>query len=114
MPPLGVTAFRVSGAAAILIFIYRFSRYRQGFRPLRKQDYLFFFKLAVTGLLLNQTLFVLGLSYSTVAHSALIVILRSSLYLDLRLAKRRRKSYFQESPRHAFIDFGHRFLELQT
>ena len=73
MPPLGVTAFRVSGAAAILIFIYRFSRYRQGFRPLRKQDYLFFFKLAVTGLLLNQTLFVLGLSYSTVAHSALIV-----------------------------------------
>ena len=73
MPPLGVTAFRVSGAAIILIFIYLFSRYRQGFHRLRKQDYLFFFKLALTGLLLNQTLFVLGLSYSTVAHSALIV-----------------------------------------
>jgi drug/metabolite transporter (DMT)-like permease len=73
MPPLGVTAFRVSSAALILTFVYFYSRRQRRFRTLRKEDWAFFFKLALTGLVINQTLFVLGLSYTTVAHSALIV-----------------------------------------
>jgi drug/metabolite transporter (DMT)-like permease len=73
MPALGVSAFRITSAAVILIFVYIYSRRQAGFRPLRRQDYSFFAKLALTGLVINQTLFVLGLSYTTVAHSALIV-----------------------------------------
>jgi drug/metabolite transporter (DMT)-like permease len=73
MPALGVSAFRVSSAALILVFVYSLSRPRQEFPPLRRWHFSFFFKLALTGLVINQTLFVLGLSYTTVAHSALIV-----------------------------------------
>jgi drug/metabolite transporter (DMT)-like permease len=73
MPALGVSAFRVTSAAVILVVVYVYSRRQRSFRPLRRADYGFFFKLALTGLVINQTLFVLGLSYTTVAHSALIV-----------------------------------------
>ena len=73
MPPLGVTAFRVTSAALILIGVFFYSRRQRKFRPLRKEDWGFFFKLALTGLVINQTLFVLGLSYTTASHSALIV-----------------------------------------
>jgi len=73
MPALGVSAFRITSAALILVFVYVYSRGQEGFPPLCRRDYRFFFKLALTGLVINQTLFVLGLSYTTVAHSALIV-----------------------------------------
>jgi drug/metabolite transporter (DMT)-like permease len=73
MPPLGVTAFRVISAALILLLVYFRSQRQKRHRPLQRQDYGFFFKLALTGLVINQTLFVLGLSYTTVAHSAVIV-----------------------------------------
>ncbi len=73
MSPLGVTAFRVLAAALLLLFVYLYSPTRYSIGQLRKSDYLFFLKLAVAGLLLNQVLFISGLKYSTVAHSALVV-----------------------------------------
>lgn len=73
MSPLGVTAFRVLAAALLLLLVYLYSPARRNFAQLTKPDYLFFAKLAITGLLLNQVLFISGLKYTTVAHSALMV-----------------------------------------
>src|SRR5262245_52380277 len=73
MSPVGVTAFRVLTAAALLYFIQRYSPGRYPFRKLRKSDYWLFLKLAFVGLLLNQVLFISGLKFTTVAHSALVV-----------------------------------------
>src|SRR5882724_8353951 len=52
MPALGVSAFRVSSAALILVFVYSLSRPRQEFPPLRRRHFSFFFKLALTGLVI--------------------------------------------------------------
>jgi drug/metabolite transporter (DMT)-like permease len=73
MSPVGVTAFRVVAAAALLYLIQRYSPGRYAFRKLRKSDYWLFLKLAFVGLLLNQVLFISGLKFTTVAHSALVV-----------------------------------------
>ncbi len=73
MSPVGVTAFRVIAAAALLLVIQRYSPGRYAFNKLRKPDYWLFLKLAFVGLLLNQVLFITGLKFTTVAHSALVV-----------------------------------------
>jgi drug/metabolite transporter (DMT)-like permease len=73
LSPVGVTAFRVVAAAVLLFLIQRYSPGRYEFKKLRKPDYLLFLKLAFVGLLLNQVLFISGLKFTTVAHSALVV-----------------------------------------
>ena len=73
LSPVGVTAFRVVAAAGLLYFIQRYSPGRYAFRRLRQPDYWLFLKLAFVGLLLNQVLFISGLKFTTVAHSALVV-----------------------------------------
>jgi len=73
LSPVGVTAFRVVAAAVLLFLIQRYSPGRYEFEKLRKPDYLLFLKLAFVGLLLNQVLFISGLKFTTVAHSALVV-----------------------------------------
>ncbi|MEW5976197.1 MAG: DMT family transporter [Acidobacteriota bacterium] len=73
MPAIGLSAFRVIGAALILLPILLLSRSRHGFRGLGATDYLIFCKLAVLGLILNQTLFIAGLQHSTAAHTAIVV-----------------------------------------
>lgn len=73
MSPLGVTAFRVIAAAVLLFGIQHYSPGRYEYNKLRKADYWLFLKLAFVGLLLNQVLFISGLKYTTVAHSALVV-----------------------------------------
>lgn len=73
MSPLGVTAFRVIAAALLLACIHRCSSNRYPEKNLRKADFIFFFKLALAGLVLNQLLFIGGLKLTTVAHSALVV-----------------------------------------
>jgi drug/metabolite transporter (DMT)-like permease len=73
LSPFGMTTFRVVVAAIVLLVIYGFWDGRQSPRKLCRQDALDFLKLAFVGLFLNQTLFILGLSQTNVAHSALIV-----------------------------------------
>jgi drug/metabolite transporter (DMT)-like permease len=73
MSPLGVTSFRTTAAAIILYGIHRLRKDRQGIQGLKAKDYIFFFKLAFLGLVLNQLLFITGLDFTTVAHSAVIV-----------------------------------------
>jgi drug/metabolite transporter (DMT)-like permease len=73
MSPVGVTAFRVIAAAILLFCIQHYSPGRYEFEKLRKSDYWLFLKLAFVGLLLNQVLFISGLKFTTVAHSALVV-----------------------------------------
>jgi drug/metabolite transporter (DMT)-like permease len=73
MSPLGVTSFRTTAAAIILYVIHRLKRDKQGIHGLKMGDFIFFFKLAFLGLVLNQLLFITGLHFTTVAHSAVIV-----------------------------------------
>jgi drug/metabolite transporter (DMT)-like permease len=73
LSPVGVTAFRVVAAALLLFFIQRYSPDRYAFDKLGKSDYWLFLKLAFVGLLMNQVLFISGLKFTTVAHSALVV-----------------------------------------
>ena len=73
MSPLGVTSFRTTAAAIILYVIHRLKKDKQGIHGLKMGDYIFFFKLAFLGLVLNQLLFITGLHFTTVAHSAVIV-----------------------------------------
>ena len=72
LSPVGVTAFRVVAAALLLFFIQRYSPDRYAFDKLGKSDYWLFLKLAFVGLLMNQVLFISGLKFTTVAHSALV------------------------------------------
>jgi len=73
LSPLGVTAFRTTAAAIILCAIHKFLEDRRTPRQLKTSDLVFFLKLAFLGLVLNQLLFITGLHFTTVAHSAVIV-----------------------------------------
>ena len=73
MSPLGVTSFRTTAAALILCGIHRLKKDGQGIQGLKSSDGVFFLKLAFLGLVLNQLLFITGLHFTTVAHSAVIV-----------------------------------------
>ena len=65
--------FASSPQQLLLLVIQRYSPGRYAFSKLRKPDYWLFLKLAFVGLLLNQVLFISGLKFTTVAHSALVV-----------------------------------------
>jgi drug/metabolite transporter (DMT)-like permease len=73
LSPFGVTTFRVVASALILFFVFVLWGEWQNGRKLGRQDMIYFFKLAFVGLFVNQTLFVIGLSHTTVSHSAIIV-----------------------------------------
>ncbi|MFN8007952.1 MAG: DMT family transporter [Terriglobia bacterium] len=71
--PLAVTSYRTTAAAIILYAIHRWGDSKMSFHSLKRRDWLYFFKLAFLGLVLNQWLFIAGLSLTTVAHSAILV-----------------------------------------
>jgi drug/metabolite transporter (DMT)-like permease len=73
LSPLGVTSFRTTAAAIILYAIHKLLEDKQTSRQLKASDLAFFLKLAFLGLVLNQLLFITGLHYTTVAHSAVLV-----------------------------------------
>ena len=108
MSPVGVTAFRVLTAAVLLYFIQRYSPGRYPFRKLRKVDYWLFLKLAFVGLLLNQVLFISGLKFTTVAHSALVVTFGPLFTL---VAEGARKAYAHKSLWHGAFNWRDFLLE---
>jgi drug/metabolite transporter (DMT)-like permease len=72
----GVTmgVLRVILAALIMVPIYLVSRWRRPpRRALHRSDYAILAWLGLLGMALNQVLFVVGLSYTTVGHSSFIV-----------------------------------------
>ena len=73
LSPFGVTTYRVVVSALLLLLIYLLWGDRLTHRKLGRQQVWYFVKLAFFGLFVNQTLFVMGLSQTTVAHSAIIV-----------------------------------------
>ncbi len=71
-PALGIVAFRISGAAILLYFVQRFS----GTLALdRKSDYLRLAFYSLIGVLLNQILYVTGLSLTKATNTALLAVL---------------------------------------
>ena len=73
LSPFGVTTYRVVVSALLLLLIYLGWGDRLTHRKLGRQEIWYFLKLAFFGLFVNQTLFVMGLSQTTVAHSAIVV-----------------------------------------
>ncbi len=71
-PALGIVAFRIGGAAIAFYFLQRFS----GSLWLdRKSDYARFFLYSILGVVLNQILFVRGLSLTTATNTSLLAVL---------------------------------------
>ncbi|HEV7645264.1 MAG TPA: DMT family transporter [Pyrinomonadaceae bacterium] len=71
-PPLGIVAFRISGAAVLLYFVQRFS----GRLALdKKSDYPRLAFYSLIGVLLNQILYVTGLSLTKATNTALLAVL---------------------------------------
>ena len=70
-PPLGIVAFRISGAAILLYLLQRFS----GTLKLeRKSDYARLAFYSLLGTVLNQILYVTGLSLTTATNTALLAV----------------------------------------
>jgi len=70
-PALGIVAFRISGAAIILYFLQRF----QGKLALeRKSDYARLAFYSLLGIVLNQILYVTGLSLTKATNTALLAV----------------------------------------
>jgi drug/metabolite transporter (DMT)-like permease len=71
-PPLGIVAFRISGAAILLYFLQRF----QGSLALeKKSDYARLAFYSLLGIVLNQILYVTGLSLTKATNTALLAVL---------------------------------------
>jgi drug/metabolite transporter (DMT)-like permease len=71
LPPLTLASFRVVLAGVIMLAVYlpqRATRPKPTFRDLKV-----FAQLGLLGVALNQVLFTVGLNYTTVGHSSLIV-----------------------------------------
>jgi drug/metabolite transporter (DMT)-like permease len=80
MQPMMVASFRIVLAAIIMLPVYALFRWRQSFSshlpsPARfhRGDFGTFALLGLLGMVMNQGCFVIGLSYTSVSHSALIV-----------------------------------------
>ena len=97
-PPFPLAAVRVTVAALILLAIFALSR--QGIRnapdgpgapalssTVAHRDWLKWAELGLYGVALNQVFFVLGLNYTSVAHSALIISLGPILVLVIARLK---------------------------
>lgn len=71
-PALGIVAFRISGAAVLLYFMQRF---RGKLKLERKSDYARYAFFSLLGVVLNQILYVSGLSLTTATNTALLAVL---------------------------------------
>lgn len=71
-PSLGIVAFRISGAALILYFLQRF---QGSLRLERSSDYARYAFFSLLGVVLNQILYVTGLSLTTATNTALLAVL---------------------------------------
>lgn len=82
LPPFALLFLRVFFSNLILLALYFGSgRYRR--RPLRRADLRWFALLGLCGIALNQTGFTVGINYTTVSHSALIISLTPIFVLVL-------------------------------
>ncbi len=70
-PALGIVSFRITGAAVLLYFIQRFTG---GLALERKSDYPRLAFYALIGVLLNQVLYVTGLSLTRATNTALLAV----------------------------------------
>jgi drug/metabolite transporter (DMT)-like permease len=73
-PALGIVAFRISGAAVLLFLLQRFGL-KSGLALERKSDYLRLAFYSLIGVLLNQILYVTGLSLTKATNTALLAVL---------------------------------------
>jgi drug/metabolite transporter (DMT)-like permease len=77
-PAMAVVSLRITIAAMLMLPIYWFTRSRRSFvtgskKGLDTGDLRTFVLLALLGVVINQGCFILGLNYTTVGHSALII-----------------------------------------
>lgn len=77
LDPLTLASFRVVLAAVMIAGVYLAARARAGpgakARRFDRQDFRVFTRLGLLGVAMNQVLFTLGLNYTTVGHSSLII-----------------------------------------
>src|SRR5262245_35853694 len=69
LPAVALVGLRVGGAAIVLVLL---ARYTQNLRPIARSDWPLLIVSCVLGLVLNQWLFVKGLSLTTAIHSTLL------------------------------------------
>lgn len=81
--PLTLASFRVELAALLMLPIYVIWRLARGSRVFHRRDFWKFAYLGILGVGVNQVCFTIGLNYTTVGHSALIVGLNPILILLL-------------------------------
>ena len=92
LPTLVVASFRVTVAGILMLPIYGLTHFRQS-SPARASkrldpgDIRTFFLLALFGVVINQGCFVVGLNYTTVGHSALIMGMGPIIILILAWAQ---------------------------
>lgn len=73
LPSTGVVMFRITGAALLFCFIYKFSTRPEHEQPVRGvQAHLALIALSILGVVLNQFMFVKGLELSTVINATLL------------------------------------------
>jgi len=77
LDPLTLASFRVVLATLIISCVYLVARRRRdpanAPRRFSREDFWVFAKLGVVGVSMNQVLFTIGLNYTTVGHSSLII-----------------------------------------
>ncbi|HEX2711279.1 MAG TPA: DMT family transporter, partial [Candidatus Acidoferrales bacterium] len=81
--PLTLAALRVELAALLMLPIYAVCRLARGSRVFHRRDFWRFAYLGLLGVGVNQACFTIGLNYTTVGHSALIIGLNPILILLL-------------------------------
>jgi len=69
IPPFALVGFRIAGATILLIVL---ARLRGRLKPIRRHDWPLLIVSSALGLILNQWLFVKGLSWTTAINSTLI------------------------------------------
>ncbi|HKS30000.1 MAG TPA: DMT family transporter, partial [Pyrinomonadaceae bacterium] len=69
LPPTALVAFRVSGAAIAFVFLQKILGRAQS---ISRKDYALLVLYSILGVVLNQFLFVKGLSYTTVVNATLL------------------------------------------
>jgi drug/metabolite transporter (DMT)-like permease len=77
LSPFALAPFRVTLAAVLMLLIYRVLRDKFADHPgpakLEKRDWAWFALLGALGVAGNQMLFAIGLSFTTIGHSSLII-----------------------------------------
>lgn len=69
LPPVALVGFRVAGASLLFVMLLRLSG---NWQPIKRQDWPLLLVSSVLGLILNQWLFVTGLSLTTAINATLI------------------------------------------